>query len=268
MLALTGVSLRRGDATLLETVDLAVARGEIVTLIGPNGAGKTTLLRVALGLAAPDAGVVWRQQGLVVGYMPQRLALDETLPLSTGRFLGLAARATRERRRAVAAELRIEALLDRPVQRLSGGEIQRALLARALLRDPDLLVLDEPAQGLDVTGQAEFYRVIAEVRARRGCGVLLVSHDLHLVMGAADHVVCLNHHVCCTGLPHDVRAHPAYRALFPAVEELAGLAVYTHAHDHAHAPSGAVLPHEHAHARGHDGHAHHSHGPHEHARHG
>ena len=264
LLTLTGVSLRQGNSTTLDGIDLAVGRGEIVTLIGPNGAGKTTLLRIGLGLLAPDTGEVWRRPKLIVGYMPQRIAVDETMPLTAGRFLALGGRVPRAHRDAVAAETNIVALLGRPVQRLSGGEMQRVLLARALLRKPALLVLDEPAQSLDVTGQAEFYRLIAAVRTQRGCGVLLVSHDLHLVMGAADRVVCLNHHVCCTGLPHDVRAHPAYRALFPVVEDMAGLAVYTHAHNHEHAPSGAVLPHAGDHA--HDDH--HHQGPHDHVRHG
>ena len=242
LLRLAGVSLRFGAVAALEAVDLEIGEREVVTLIGPNGAGKTTLLRVALGLAAPDAGTVTRRPGIRIGYMPQRVVIEETLPLTVRRFLALGGRVPKGRRRAVFDETAVRYLLDQPIQRVSGGELQRVLLARALLREPELLVLDEPAQNLDLPGQADFYRLIAEVRERRRCGVLVVSHDLHMVMGAADRVVCLNRHVCCTGRPQDVRAHPEYRALFPSADEIAGLALYTHSHDHAHAPSGDVLP--------------------------
>ena len=222
------MSLTLGATRALDRVDLEVAAGEIVTLIGPNGAGKTTLLRVALGLLRPDAGEVVRTPGLRVGYMPQRLAVEPALPLTVRRFLALAA--PDAARRAGPALERVGAgrTLDTPIQAVSGGEMQRVLLARALLRDPDLLVLDEPTQGVDLGGQDELFALITGIRDERGCGVLMVSHDLHLVMGSTDRVVCLNRAVCCTGAPLAVSDDPAYLRLFPARPP--GLAMYAHRH--------------------------------------
>ncbi|MDX1593171.1 MAG: zinc ABC transporter ATP-binding protein ZnuC [Gammaproteobacteria bacterium] len=239
MVACSGLGLTRAGTTLLDSVDLVVHAGEIVTLIGPNGAGKTTLVRLLLGLDAPDRGRVERRPGLRVGYLPQRLAVDPVLPLDVGRLLTLTRSAPETDRRRVLREVGVPHLLHSPVQRLSGGEMQRVLLARALLGDPDLLVLDEPTQGIDFNGQVELYRLVEGLRDRRGCGVLMVSHDLHLVMAATDRVLCLNRHVCCHGEPESVRAHPEYQALFgPRIA--ADLAVYAHHHDHAHALSGEV----------------------------
>ncbi len=242
LLALSCVSVRFGGDAVLDDVSLAVEEGEIATVIGPNGAGKTTLLRVALGLQKPNAGAVSRRGGLRLGYMPQRLIIDDTLPLTVGRFLALAGNISGQD--STVEELGIGVLLRHPLQQISGGEMQRVLLARALLRRPHLLVLDEPAQSLDVGGQAEFYTLIGEIRDRLGCGVLMVSHDLHLVMAAADRVVCLNHHVCCRGKPQDVQRDPAYLALFPGHRPMPGLAVYEHAHDHAHTAAGEIVPAE------------------------
>jgi len=234
------LTVRFGATATLDAVNLSVRQGEIVTVIGPNGAGKTTLLRVILGLTRADTGNVRRRGRLRIGYMPQHIAIDDTLPLTVRRFLDLGGRVARGRRQGVLKEVGVQHLLDQPLQRISGGEMQRVLLARALLREPELLVLDEPAQGLDVVGQAELYALIGELRGRLGCGVLMVSHDLHLVMAAADRVVCLNHHVCCTGAPHDVAEHPEYLALFPETQ-IASLGIYTHHHDHAHAVTGEVV---------------------------
>jgi zinc transport system ATP-binding protein len=225
---------------VLDRVGMVVNEGEIVTLIGPNGAGKSTLVRVLLGLVAPDAGRVTRRPGLRVGYMPQRLAVDPVLPLTVRRFLRLAGRGIDAAALSAAlGEVGAEHVIDTPLQSVSGGELQRVMLARALLRKPQLLVLDEPVQGVDVTGQAELYQLIAELRQRHRCGVLMVSHDLHLVMAATDHVVCLNTHVCCSGHPESVTRHPEYLRLF-GPREAAALAVYTHHHDHVHDVDGHV----------------------------
>ncbi len=231
LIELAGIRVAFGRRVALADVSLAVAPGEIVTVIGPNGAGKTTLLRVALGLQPPQSGRVHRRPGLSIGYMPQRLAVDETLPLTVRRFLRLVPDA-RERLGQALARVGAAHTVDLPVQTLSGGELQRVLLARALLREPDLLVLDEPVQGVDIGGQAELFSLIRRIRDERGCGVLLVSHDLHLVMAATDRVICLNHHVCCSGLPAEVSRDPAYRALFGAAID--GFALYAHHHDHRH----------------------------------
>ena len=236
----TGVDVTFGRIKALARVDITVRSGEIVTLIGPNGSGKTTLVRVVLGLMKPDRGELWRRPGLVFGYVPQRLSVDSVLPLTVRRFLSLPKAPRAEALEATLAEVGASYLLDEELRSLSGGETQRVLLARALLRNPDLLVLDEPLQGIDFTGELELFDLIAATRSRHGCGVLMVSHDLHLVMAATDQVVCLNHHVCCTGRPEAVTKHPDYLALFgPRAAD--GLAVYTHAHDHHHDLSGEVV---------------------------
>ncbi len=240
----SGVHIGFAGNTVLSDVDLAVREREIVTLIGPNGSGKSTLVRLVLGLLEPDRGRVFLKPGLRIGYMPQRLVIDDALPLTVDRFLRLGGTATRQARLAALGEVAVERLTDSPIQKISGGEMQRVLLARTLLREPDLLVLDEPAQGVDMTGQAELFKLITGIRDRRGCGVLMVSHDLHLVMASTDNVVCLNHHVCCTGHPETVTRHPAYIELFGPLAT-GELAVYTHQHDHHHGPAGEVVAHAH-----------------------
>jgi zinc transport system ATP-binding protein len=243
--SLSGAVLNRNDRLVLDHVDLTVGRGEIVTVIGPNGAGKSTLLRAILGLEKLDAGTLRLAPGLTLAYLPQRYHLDPALPLSVRRILTLTHAPTEERLHAMLEELNIGRLLDTSALRLSGGELQRVMLARALLREPDLLVLDEPTQNVDAAGALEIYQIIARQRARTGCSVLLVSHDLNVVMAATDRVYCLNGHICCSGKPTDVSRDRAFVALFG---EAAGqtLAPYTHHHDHVHGPDGAVAaPHAH-----------------------
>lgn len=231
----------RGGRTLLDGVDLDVDAGEIVTIIGPNGAGKTTLIKVILGLERLQAGRVQRRDGMAVGYVPQAFAVEEALPLTVRRFLSLGTRATPAAIETVLQETGVPHAADRPIQRLSGGETQRVLLARALLRQPELLVLDEPARGVDHVGEADLYALIARLRDARGFGVLLVSHDLNIVMAASDRVLCLNGHVCCSGKPVAVAKHPEYARLFGA-RAAAALAVYEHDHDHTHDVAGQPLP--------------------------
>ena len=239
LIQLQGVAVGFNSQAVLDDVQLSVRPGEIVTLIGPNGAGKTTLVRVVLGLLQPDRGSVRRTPRLRIGYMPQKLHVDATLPLSVLRFLRLVPGVDRKRALAALAEVGAEQVIDSPLQSISGGEMQRVLLARALLREPQLLVLDEPVQGVDVAGQAELYRLISRLRERHGCGVLMVSHDLHLVMSATDQVVCLNRHVCCSGHPEQVSGDPAFIELFG--QDAKSLAVYHHHHDHDHDLHGGVV---------------------------
>jgi zinc transport system ATP-binding protein len=226
---------------ILQAVSLQVAPGEIVALIGPNGAGKSTLVRIVLGLLHPAKGRVRLKSGIRVGYMPQRLMIDETLPLTVQRFVTLGMRASRERVRSALREVGAAHVLDAPMQAISGGETQRVLLARALLREPALLVLDEPIQGVDLTGQYELYDLISGLRRQRGCGILMVSHELHLVMAATDEVVCLNRHVCCSGHPDLVAQDPAYLELF-GIDGAWRLAIYHHHHNHRHDLHGTVVP--------------------------
>ncbi|MVW74196.1 zinc ABC transporter ATP-binding protein ZnuC [Pseudomonas xionganensis] len=239
LIRLAGVGVSFAGQAVLQDVQLSVKPGEIVTLIGPNGAGKTTLVRAVLGLLKPDSGSVWRKPRLRIGYMPQKLHVDATLPLSVLRFLRLVPGVRREQALAALAEVGAEQVIDSPLQSISGGELQRVLLARALLREPELLVLDEPVQGVDVAGQAELYRLITQLRDRHGCGVLMVSHDLHLVMSTTDQVVCLNRHVCCSGHPEQVSGDPAFVELFG--QDAKSLAIYHHHHDHEHDLHGAVV---------------------------
>jgi len=227
-----GITVRYGERTILDDVHLRVHAGEIVTLIGPNGAGKSTLVRIMLGLQRPDRGMVSLAKGVTVGYVPQRLAVDPTMPLTVRRFLTLLSHRPKQRLIEVLRQVGVEERLDASLQTLSGGELQRVLLARALLRDPDLLFLDEPVQGVDVSGQGELYELIGRLRDQRGVGILMVSHDLHLVMERTDLVFCLDQQMCCTGHPEQVKKQPAFQTLFQAGM---GLAPYTHHHDgHEH----------------------------------
>jgi len=226
------------EKIILEDVSLTISSGKIITLIGPNGAGKTTLLKVLLNLIPYTAGTLTRRPGLTIGYMPQKLDVNPTLPITVERLLSLG---TSDRLSKIQplidtclAEVGALALKHSPLKVLSGGEMQRIMLARALLTSPDLLVLDEPMQGVDVLGQEELYQLIGKIRDNRGCAILLVSHDLHLVMAASDEVICLNKHVCCSGHPHQVTADPSYQELF--------VVPYKHEHDHRH--DGACENHE------------------------
>lgn len=231
--ALERVTVRHGATPVLRDVSLGIEAGEIVTIVGPNGSGKTTLLRTLIGAATPSEGRVRLRPGLRIGYVPQRLPLDPSLPLTAERFLSLPRRAPRG---DVAHALRMagaEGFAGRQLSALSGGQVQRVALARALLDRPGLLILDEATQGLDQPGSAAFYRRIEAVRRDTGCAVLMVSHELHVVMAASDRVICLNGHVCCAGTPSQVAAAPEWRALF-GTGTGGALALYRHDHDHGH----------------------------------
>ncbi len=235
LVQLTDIHVQFKQHVALKQVSLVVRRGEIVTLIGPNGAGKSTLVRVVVGLLSPQKGQIIRHPQLSIGYMPQRMRVDNILPMTVERFLKLTGIQTKDKIYAILEELSVTYTAKRAIQYLSGGELQRVLLARALLKAPDLLVLDEPIQGVDITGQYELYELIGQIRQQRGCGILMVSHDLHVVMAATDYVVCLNQHLCCSGHPANVSQDPAYLALFgsKAAHELA---IYRHHHKHPEHP--------------------------------
>lgn len=241
LISARGLGISRNGRDLLIDVDLDIREGEIVTLIGPNGAGKTTLVRVLLGLEKPDRGEVHRRKDLRIGYVPQRFDVDSVIPLTVERFLRIGGNETHERITTILSGVDASYTRDQQLTELSGGELQRVVLARALLRAPNLLVLDEPVQGVDYTGEAELYNLIGRLRDNHGFGVLLVSHDLHIVMAKSDRVICLNRHVCCSGVPDTVAQHPAYVRLFGA-QAARALAVYRHHHDHSHDIAGHTHP--------------------------
>ena len=229
----SGLAVILGGREVLHGVDLTIEQGEVVTIVGPNGSGKTTLLRALIGAQKPDRGTVTRAPELVVGYVPQRLALDPTLPMTVARFLTLPRKRPRDRIERILETVGAAGLADAQMARLSGGQFQRVLLARALLREPQVLIMDEPTQSLDQPGIAAFYGLVDQVRRDLDCAVLMVSHDLLVVMRASDRVICLNGHICCQGSPVDVSADPEYRALFGPGGTHA-LALYQHQHDHTH----------------------------------
>jgi zinc transport system ATP-binding protein len=241
LLAARGLRFARASRVILEDIDLDLAPREIVTVIGPNGAGKTTLVRVLLGLERPDGGTITRRPGLRVGYAPQRFDRDPVIPMTVARFLAIGSRHTPADATAALAEVGAISVIGQQLSQLSGGELQRVVLARALLRKPDLLVLDEPVRGVDYAGEAELYDLIGRIRDVRGIGVLLVSHDLHVVMAQSDRVICINRHICCSGVPDAVAQHPEYARLFGA-EAARSFALYHHQHDHSHDLSGKAMP--------------------------
>lgn len=242
LLSIDDLHVALGGRIILEGIGLHIERGEIVTLVGPNGSGKSTLLRAIIGAVRPARGRLVRQPGVAIGYVPQRLAIDATLPMTVSRFLNLPRRHSTQTVRQALEQAGVPGLGRQQVTALSGGQFQRILLARALLEKPDLLLLDEATQGLDHRGTADFYRQIESVRRELGCAVLMVSHDLHVVMRASDRVVCLNRHVCCQGTPERVVASPAYRELFgPDTGD--ALALYRHDHPRQHDRSvGGPIP--------------------------
>ncbi len=236
------LSVQRGSNTLIHNVSLSVSRGEIVTLVGPNGSGKSTTIKAILGILKPNSGSVSSLDRLAIGYVPQKLEINWTMPLTVYRFMRLTQKHDDATIAAALATTGVDGLQKREMAALSGGEFQRVLIARAIASKPDLLVLDEPVQGVDFNAELEIYQLIARLREELNCGVLLVSHDLHIVMAETDTVICLNGHVCCSGTPQVVTNSPAFMDLFGARGSEA-LAVYRHHHDHSHGPDGEVIHH-------------------------
>jgi zinc transport system ATP-binding protein len=240
ILQATGITVTRAGIPILNQVDVTLYAGEIITLVGLNGSGKSTLIKILGGLMQPDEGEVTRRPGLRIGYCPQHAHADDTLPMSVTAFMHLADASGKVSIGEALEEAGVGGLEQRQLSELSGGEYQRVLLARAMLRQPDLLLLDEPMAGVDIAGQSDLYQLIPRLRDRYDCGVVLVSHDIHIVMAATDRVICLNHHVCCSGQPEAVAVHPEFVSLFG--DSIAdSLAVYTHHHDHSHDLHGHTL---------------------------
>lgn len=228
-----GLTLGYGGKIVLRDVTLAIDSGEIVTIVGPNGSGKTSLLKAIIGALQPISGKMHYKPRLKLGYVPQKLHIGPTLPITVLGFMRLTDSVSKKECSAALDKAGVPDLLNRQMSQLSSGQFQRVLLARALIGDPELLLLDEATQGLDQSGSASFYRQIEEVRASTGCAVLMISHELHVVMSASDRVICVNGHICCEGSPSIVASAPEYKALFGSGTEGA-LALYRHEHNHQH----------------------------------
>ena len=239
LISLENAGIYRSDRWLVRGVSMSVAPGEIVTLIGPNGSGKSTTAKMALGVLSVDEGRAHRKANLRASYVPQKLDVNWTLPLSVTRFLRLTNKASMAQIEAALAATETCHLASSQMSKLSGGEFQRVLLARAILRSPEFLVLDEPVQGVDFNGEIALYKLIENIRNQLNCGVLLISHDLHVVMATTDRVICLNGHVCCSGTPANVASSDEFKSLFGA-HATPGLALYEHRHDHEHLPDGRI----------------------------
>lgn len=233
LISLNSVTLGYDGKIVLRDIDLTVKRGEIITIVGPNGSGKTSMMRALIGALVPTTGSIVRSRALRLGYVPQKLNIDHSFPITLRRFLSVPKRINPEQVTEAASLVGMGDFLDQQIATLSGGQFQRALLARAIIDAPDLLLLDEPTQGLDQNGSARFYQLIADLKEKLDCAIVLVSHDLHVVMSASDRVICLNGHICCEGTPSVVLSAPEYRALFGSGTQGA-LAIYQHQHDHVH----------------------------------
>ena len=233
LIQVEGLNVRYGARTALSDVSLRIEPNEIVTIVGPNGSGKTSLLRAIIGAIKPSEGRIVQAGSLKIGYVPQKLHIDDTLPITVSRFLKLPGGVAVADIDYALQQAGVPELEKEQLSQLSGGQFQRVLLARALIGKPDLLLLDEATQGLDQRGSASFYQQIETVRQATGCAILMISHELHVVMSASDRVICLNGHVCCEGAPAAVASAPEYRALF-GTGTGGALALYRHEHDHDH----------------------------------
>ena len=239
LISLENAGIYRSKRWLVRGVSMSVEPGEIVTLIGPNGSGKSTTAKLALGVLDVDEGKAHRKPKLRASYVPQKLELSWTLPLSVSRFLLLTHKATKSQIFNALSATETTHLADVQMSNLSGGEFQRVLLARAIMSSPELLVLDEPVQGVDYNGEVALYKLIEKIRNQFNCGILLISHDLHVVMSTTDRVICLNGHVCCSGTPASVTSSNEFKSLF-GERTASGLALYQHRHDHEHLPDGRI----------------------------
>lgn len=233
LISIENLCVNYGAKTVLHGVDLKVNAGEIITIVGPNGSGKTSLLRAIIGATPLKEGKVTLKTGLKIGYVPQRLNFDSSLPMTVERFMNLSNNISKKECFNALEKAGAPDIFRNQISQLSGGQFQRVLLARAIMNKPDILLLDEATQGLDQPGSALFYKQIEEVRRDTNCAVLMISHDLHVVMSASDRVICLNGHVCCSGTPANVASDPEYKAMFGAETE-GTLALYQHHHDHDH----------------------------------
>ena len=239
LIELNNCGVFRNDKWLVRGISLKVFKGQIVTLIGPNGSGKSTTAKIALGILKPDEGTNFIQEGIKISYVPQKISIDWSLPLRVIDFMNLIEKNNINNIIETLSITGIGDLLYQDVRNLSGGEFQRLLMARAIIKEPDFLVLDEPVQGVDYPGEIALYKTIQEIVKNVKCGILLISHNLHVVMSQTDHVICLNGHVCCSGAPKSIIKEPEYIKLFGESMDPT-LALYEHEHDHKHLPDGSI----------------------------
>ena len=238
LVKLENASVEKNKKILVKHISLEVKQGEIVTLIGPNGSGKTTTAKMALGINKNFEGSVQRYTNHI-GYVPQKIIIDWTLPVRVNDFMQLTSKINPEEVNEALSFTGVDHLKNKNLNELSGGEFQRVLIARAIARKPELLVLDEPVQGVDFKGEISLYELIRSISERTNCGILLISHDLHVVMSATDYVVCLNGHICCSGTPKKVANSNQYRELF-GDRASTMLSIYEHNHDHSHSTDGTI----------------------------
>ena len=238
LLKVENVGISVNGKSLVRGVSLEVKQGEIVTLIGPNGSGKSTTAKIALGIYKKIDGKV-KTYTDKIGYVPQIISIDWTLPIRVLDFMTLTEELTQDQINSALNMTGVEHLKNKSLSNLSGGEFQRVLIARAISKQPELLVLDEPVQGVDFKGEIALYKLIKEISEKMKCGILLISHDLHVVMSATDFVVCLNGHVCCSGTPHVVAQDNKYKELFGDRASNI-LSLYEHKHDHTHSQDGTI----------------------------
>ncbi len=231
---LKNISLNLNNQQILKNINLELKKGEIITLIGPNGGGKTSIARILIGILKASSGEIFISKNTKIGYMPQRLEIEKTIPLRVIDFLTLSAPDEAiSRLTTMVKKLHIENILEKSVHQISGGQLQKALLVKTLINNPDILVLDEPTQFMDIAAQAEFYKIIEEIREQKNCAILIISHDLHIVMQKTNQVICVNHHICCEGSPESINNHPEYLSLF-GKDKIDNIAIYSHHHDHKH----------------------------------
>jgi len=228
--SLENVSLEINKTKIIRDISISIKKGEITTLIGPNGGGKTSIARILLGILKPTSGKIVKDENLRIGYMPQKISFDKTIPLTAQDFVKLSDKNIKIDEDLV-EKLNVTNILNSQIQDLSGGQLQKILLIKALSNNPNLLVLDEPTQYLDINAIEDFYQIIDNIKKAKNCSILLISHDLITIMKKTDAVYCVNNHICCSGTPEKVNNHPEYLSLFGGKSNVG---IYQHHHDHKH----------------------------------
>lgn len=233
LISAKNVSVLKHQKSILDNIDIQINKNDFITIIGPNGAGKTMLLKCLMGFYKPTSGRIERKEKLKIGYMPQSISVINTMPITVKNFITVRKEYDDISLNKVISEVNIGEIVNKQLSVLSGGEMQRVLLARSLLNNPDLLILDEPAQNLDISGQLNFYKLIQEIYSKRNISILMVSHDLHLVMVSTKRVLCLYKHICCSGAPQQIAKDPEFLSMFG--KDMANMmSIYQHSHDHNH----------------------------------